>query len=127
VKRILGLTLGVLLAAGSAAAGQMTSEAASPAAQRDRDRQVRSVVGQVTDRDNRPLPDSLVYLKNLNTAAVRTFIANQEGNYEFHALAPNVDYELFAELDGQRSQTRVVSAFDSRARSTVNLRIDVKK
>lgn len=117
-KGILRLGLAVLLLAGMTAA---------EAEQRDRDRsQVRSVVGQVTDRDNAPLPDSIVYIKNLNTGSVKTFIATKEGNYEFHALSPNVDYELFAEYKGQRSQTRVLSAFDSRARSTLNLKIDVK-
>jgi hypothetical protein len=127
VSRKLAWGLAGLLLASGAAGAMVTAKAAAAEVQRDRQQQTRSLVGQVTDRDNQPLPDSLVYLKNLNTGAVRTYIANKEGNYEFHALSPNVDYEVFAEFEGQRSQTRVLSAFDSRPRTTLNLRIDVKK
>lgn len=111
-----GLLLAVLVLGGWAGSAE----------QRER-QQTRSVVGQVMDRDDAALPDSIVYLKNVNTLAVRTFISDKEGNYQFHALSPNVDYELFAEYKGQRSPTRVLSAFDSRPRSTINLKIDTKK
>jgi protocatechuate 3,4-dioxygenase beta subunit len=125
VKRNTGVTLAVLVLAALVA---LPAVAAGADAQRDRERQqTRSVVGQVMDHDDAPLPDSIVYLKNVNTLAVRTFISDKDGNYQFHALSPNVDYELFAEYKGQRSPTRMLSAFDSRPRSIINLKIDTKK
>jgi len=89
--------------------------------------QVRSVSGIVQDKSDSPLGDAVVYLKNTKTLAVKTYITDKEGGYRFHALSPNVDYELYAEYNRQRSATKTVSAFDSRSQVIINLRIDVKK
>src|SRR6266508_3857926 len=59
---------------------------------------MRTLVGEVMDKSDNPLPNAIVYLKNTKTLAVKTYIAQQDGNYRFHALSPNVDYEVHAEL-----------------------------
>lgn len=89
--------------------------------------QLRTVRGIVTDKAETPLPNSVVFLKNLRTNAVRSSFADSEGNYRFSGLDPNVDYEVHAELDGEKSQVRTVSSFDSRKEITLNLKIDRKK
>ncbi len=86
----------------------------------------RTLVGQVMDKGDRPLPNAIVYLKNTKTLAVKTFIADNQGNYRFHALSPNIDYEVHAELNGKTSDNKTLSAFDSRAEARINLRIDVR-
>ena len=88
---------------------------------------LRTVRGIVTDKAETPLPNSVVFLKNLRTNAVRSSFADSEGNYRFSGLDPNVDYEVHAELDGEKSQVRTVSSFDSRKEITLNLKIDRKK
>ena len=98
--------------------------AGSGAAQREG--QLKAVSGQVTGASGQPLKDAVVYLKNTRTLAVKSFIADAGGNYRFHALAPNTDYELYAEFNGQKSDTKTVSAFDTRTNLTINLKIDVK-
>jgi len=88
---------------------------------------LRTVRGIVTDKAETPLPNSVVFLKNLRTNAVRSSFADSDGNYRFSGLDPNVDYEVHAELEGAKSQVKTVSSFDSRKEITLNLKIDQKK
>ena len=89
--------------------------------------QTRTVLGQVMDQDEKPLPDAVVYLKNTKTLAIKTFISEGGGNYHFSGLAPNVDYEVYAEFKDHRSPTRTLSSFDSRSDVVFNLKIDMNK
>ena len=89
--------------------------------------QLRTVRGIVTDKAETPLPNSVVFLKNLRTNAVRSSFADSDGNYRFSGLDPNVDYEVHAELEGAKSQVKTVSSYDSRKEITLNLKIDRKK
>jgi hypothetical protein len=102
----------VLLAAGGAAAQGKSAPV------------MRELAGQVTTRTDAPLPEAIVYLKNTKTLAVKTYIADAEGNYHFPGLSPNIDYEVSAEYHGKRSATKILSSFDSRTKATINLKID---
>jgi hypothetical protein len=86
----------------------------------------RLLTGIVTDRQDRPLPDAVVYLSDSRTRAVKTFIVGPSGAYRFPALSPNVDYEVYAQYNGHKSDTKTVSQFDDRQQVTINLRIDTK-
>ncbi len=88
----------------------------------------RELVGQVMDKSSdAPMGKAIVSLKNTKTLAMKTFITEQDGNYRFAGLAMNVDYEIFAEQAGKRSDTKTLSAFDTRPKAIINLRIDNKK
>src|ERR1700756_5808103 len=77
--------------------------------------QLRTVRGVVVDKSSEsPVPSAVVFLKNTRTNAVRSYIADEEGNYRFSGLDPNVDYEIHAEKDGAKSGTRTVSGFDNK-------------
>lgn len=89
--------------------------------------QLRTVRGVVLDKSESPVNAAVVFLKNTRTNAVRSYIADEAGNFRFSGLDPNVDYELHAEKDGAKSQTRTVSSFDSRKDIVLNLKIDKKK
>ncbi len=56
--------------------------------------QLRTVHGVVSDKSENPLPNSVVFLKNLRTNAVRSNFADTEGNYRFSGLDPNADYRM---------------------------------
>jgi hypothetical protein len=90
--------------------------------------QLRTVRGVVMDKSSEtPVPSAVVFLKNTRTNAVRSYIADDEGNYRFSGLDPNVDYEIHAEKDGAKSATRTVSSFDNKKEIIVNLKIEKKK
>jgi hypothetical protein len=58
---------------------------------------------------------------------VRSYIADDEGNYRFSGLDPNVDYEIHAEKDGAKSTTRTISSFDNKKEIVIPLKIEKKK
>jgi len=95
-----------------------------PPPEKQKGSQLRSVSGRVTGKDDAVLKDAIVYIKNTRTLAVKTYIADAAGNYQFNALLPNTDYEIFAESKGNKSNTRTLSLFDSRKDVTINLKID---
>ncbi len=102
--------------------------AASAAAQGKKgEPQLRTVRGQVFDKQEDVLPKSVVYLKNTRTQTVKTYIADDGGNYRFSGLDPNVDYEIHAEHEGQTSQTRTISSFEGRKDIVLNLKVDRKR
>ena len=68
-----------------------------------------------------------MFLKNNRSNAIRSYISDDAGNYRFSGLDPNVDYEIHAEKDGAKSQTRTISSFDSKKEIILNLKIDKKK
>ena len=115
-RQIVGLALTLLLLASLAAAQDAKHES-----------QLRSVHGVVTDKADTPILGAVVFLKNTRTNAVRSYIADDTGNYRFSGLDPNTDFELHAEKDGAKSPTRTISSFESRKEIVVNLKIDTKK
>ena len=118
--RMRALTVAMVLliaVAASAACGQDSKH----------ESQLRTVRGVVSDKSENPVPTSVVFLKNVRTNTVRSYIADNEGNYRFSGLDPNVDYEVHAEKDGAKSQTRTVSSFDSRKDIVLNLKLEKRK
>jgi len=92
-----------------------------------REAQLRTVRGVVMDKSDSPVSGSVVFLKNTRTNSVRSSYTDDSGGYRFSGLDPNTDYELHAEKEGAKSQTRTVSSFDSRKDIVLNLKIDKKK
>jgi hypothetical protein len=89
--------------------------------------QLRVLHGSVITKDENPVPSSVVYLKNVKSQAVKTYIADESGNYRFSGLDPNVDYEIHAEHDDLTSPVRTISSFDSRRDIEVTLKLSRKK
>jgi ABC-type sugar transport system substrate-binding protein len=100
--------------------------AASPAASPDKkDKQMgRLLYGTVLDRQDNPLVNAVVYLTNTRSRAVKTYIVGPDGTYRFPALASAVDYEVYAQYNGRKSDTKSVSQFDDRSQVYVVLKID---
>ena len=101
--------------------------AATIAQDKKREAQLRTVHGMVMDKDENELPGGVVYLKNTKTQTVKTYIAEEKGEYRFSGLDPNVDYEIHAEKEGMTSTKRAISSFDSRKEIVVNLKVDKKQ
>lgn len=99
---------------------------ADQAKEKKKESQLKTVKGQVLDSDDNPISEAVVYLKNIRTLAVKTYISDEKGNYHFSGLDPNVDYELNASYKGQSSPTRTVSSFDTRKEITLHLKIKTR-
>jgi len=50
----------------------------------------------------------------------------QDGAYRFPAMSANVDYEVYAQFNGKKSDTKTVSQFDNRSQLNINLRVDAR-
>jgi len=128
MKRFFAIVSGILLW-GTLAAAQYTpgpkgGSTGPPPPEKQKGPQFRSVNGRVTSSEDAPLKDAIVYIKNVKTLTVKTYIADDQGKYQFNALLPSVDYEIFAESKGKKSDTKRLSSFDSRKDVTINLHID---
>lgn len=97
------------------------------AAQDKKEAELRTVHGSVVDKDENPVPSSVVYLMNVKTQAVKTYIADDTAHYRFSGLDPNADYEIHAEHEDLATSTRTISSFDSRRDIEVTLRLTHKK
>ncbi|HUI75990.1 MAG TPA: carboxypeptidase-like regulatory domain-containing protein [Candidatus Acidoferrum sp.] len=102
--------------------------AATAKAQDDKhESQLRTVRGFVVDKSDSPVSGGIVYLKNLRTNQIRSYISENDGRYRFSGLDPNADYEVHAEKDGAKSTTKTVSSFDSRKDIVLTLKIEKRK
>jgi len=88
--------------------------------------EARTLVGHVIDDREQPLQKAIVYLKNTKNLAIKTYISEPDGTFRFSGLAPNIDYEVYAEHAGGRSDTKTLSGFDSRKQVNVTLKIKGK-
>jgi len=89
--------------------------------------QTRTLTGQVTDQADAPLPGAVVYLQDTRTQVVKTYITDDQGNYRFSSLSPNVDYQVRAQYQGHMSDPKTLSSFDSRNNVVMHLKIKMTK
>jgi len=95
----------------------------APAASDKKDRQQgRLLFGKVLDQQDNPVVNAVVYLTNSRTHAVKTYIVGQDGTYRFPGLS-TVDYEVYAQFNDRKSDTKSVSQFDDRSQVYVDLKI----
>jgi len=124
MKKRSAMLLGTLLFTGAFA---ISVVAASPNPPKDKDQIVgRMLTGKVLDKGDNPVVDAVVYLSNTRTRAVKTYIVGPDGTYRFPDLATNVDFEIYAQYKGQKSDTKAVSQFDDHKQINIVLRIDTK-
>jgi len=86
----------------------------------------RLLFGKVLDPQDNPLPDAVVYVTNTRTRAVKTYIVGPDGTYRFPALSSAVDYEVYAQYNGHKSDTKSVSQFDDRSQVYVDLKVNTR-
>jgi hypothetical protein len=123
VKKTLAVAAGLMLAV-TVAAAQLPASAFH--AVKDRAPQTRTLTGMVSNQHGSPMGDSVVYLTNTRTMGVKTYIVGNDGMYRFPALSPNIDYQVYAQYQSRKSDTKTLSSFDSRPNAVINLKIEVK-
>jgi carboxypeptidase family protein len=100
---------------------------AALAQKKGREPELRTVHGTVVDKQETSIESAIVYLKNAHTQDVKTYISDNQGEYRFSGLDPNIDYEIHAEHEGLTSTTRSISSFDTRKDVSMTLKVDRKK
>jgi Carboxypeptidase regulatory-like domain len=88
---------------------------------------LKTVHGSVLTKSEDPISEAIVFLKNLQNGAVKSYISESSGSYRFSGLDPNVDYEIHAEFKGDSSAVRRLSSLDNRKDIYLNLIIVHKK
>jgi len=86
----------------------------------------RLLYGKVLDSEDNPLKDAVVYVTNTRTRAVKTYIVGADGQYRFPALSTVVDYEVYAQYNGHKSDTKSVSQFDERTEVYLDLKVNTR-
>jgi protocatechuate 3,4-dioxygenase beta subunit len=117
MRKAAGIVAGIIL---------LGTLAAADPAPRD-EPQTRTLTGQVTDKANAPIAGAVVYLQDTRTQTVKTYITSEGGNYRFSSLSPNTDYQVRAEYQGHKSDTKTLSSFDSRSKVVMQLKIKMTK
>jgi hypothetical protein len=118
----------VLKAVASTTAILLVFSLAASAAPDKKDKQVgRLLFGKVLDPQDNPVPDAVVYVTNTRTRAVKTYIVGKDGSYRFPALSSAIDYEVYAQFNGKKSDTKSVSQFDDRSQVYLVLKVDPRK
>lgn len=87
----------------------------------------RMVQGKISDTTGSPLSGAIVYLKDVRTLDVKSYITEKDGVYRFEQLSSNDDYKLWAEMDEKKSPVRTISSFDPKKSFLINLHIHTEK
>lgn len=72
------------------------------------------------------MPGAIVQIKDSKTLQVRSYIAQQNGKYQFWGLSNDVNYQLRAMAGGLTSKSKTVSVFNSRRKITLDLKLTQK-
>lgn len=91
---------------------------------REKPPEFRTLTGKVLDKDDSTVKDAIVYLKNRKTETIQTLITDADGAFRFPNLSRTEDYEVYAEVKGQKSPTKVLSSFDNRTNARLNLHVE---
>jgi hypothetical protein len=84
---------------------------------------VRSVEGKVYGAQSAPLGSAVVYLQDSKTNNIKSFISTADGSYRFGQLSSSVDYQIWAEFKGKKSDKRNISSFNSKKQLFIDLHI----
>ncbi len=113
---LLVLTLAALCT--QAAPGQKISK---------QERALRDLQGMVSDEAGKPVAGAVVQLKNPKTLEIISFITKDQGDYYFHGLSPDIDFQITAQQGNKVSAVRTLSSFDTRKQAIINLKLDKEK
>ncbi len=98
-----------------------------PGQRKGQTNKLRDVQGTVSDASGKPVSGAVVQLKNTKNLEIISFITRDQGDYYFHGLSPDIDFEITAEQGGKASAVRTLSSFDTRKQAVINLKLDKDK
>lgn len=75
----------------------------------------RTVDGKVVNKADAPINGAVVYLKDTRSLNIKTYICDNDGHFHFGQLSQDTDYDLWADNNGVKSNTRTISSFDDKS------------
>lgn len=88
---------------------------------------VRIAEGAVVNGEKKPVQGAIVYLENPLSLDIKSYLSDGNGHFHFSQLAPQTDYEVWAEQDGIQSKHKFISQFSNHTRFDFNLILDANK
>lgn len=80
--------------------------------------------GKVISSNKAPAADAIVYLEDPQSMAIKSYLTGQNGEFHFTDLAPQTDYEVWAEQNGAESKHKFISKFSSHTHFAFTLKLD---
>jgi hypothetical protein len=124
-SQLKAIALASILAA-VALAAQTVTQTSPPDTNRRSSSTSRAIEGTVLSSKGAPVPGAIVQIKDSKTLQVRSYIAQQNGKYQFWGLSNDVNYQLRAMAGGLTSKSKTVSVFNSRRKITLDLKLTQK-
>jgi len=72
------------------------------------------VSGTVLSAGSQPVAGATVFLKNPKTKSIRSYNSTADGHFHFAQVDMTIDFDLWAEKDGKKTETKTVSSWDAR-------------
>lgn len=88
---------------------------------------LRTIEGMVCSKEGAPIQGAVVYLQDSKSLAVKSYLSDAQGHFHFRQLSMSADFDLWAELNGQRSKTKNISQFNSKTNLSYKLKLPVSK
>jgi len=102
-------------------------DAAPSMAKRRKPPTSKTVIGQVFNAKDNPIPGAAVEMTNLTTGKTFAIYTGPQGHFTFTDLKLTQDYQFKAHYKGQSSEVRKVSSWDTRFNLVLNLHIPAPK
>ncbi|MEK6397061.1 MAG: carboxypeptidase-like regulatory domain-containing protein [Terriglobus sp.] len=83
----------------------------------------RSITGTVTDKSGTAVKGAVVHLKDTRALSQRSYITAEDGQFRFAQLSTSTDYEVWADLNGQKTDKKSISSFDNKASQSITLKM----
>jgi hypothetical protein len=86
----------------------------------------RTIQGKVFAANGSLQSGAIVYLKDIKSLEIKTYISTQDGAFRFGQLGGQDDYQVWAEFGGHKSKIKTISSFDSKKLFLLSLHIEEK-
>jgi hypothetical protein len=83
----------------------------------------RSVTGDVTSKSGAKVKGAVVHLKDTKSLSQRSYITADDGQFKFAQLSTGTDYEIWADINGDKSAVKTISSFDNKNALTISLKM----
>lgn len=83
----------------------------------------RNITGTVVDKSGANVKGAVVHLKDTRALSQRSYITAEDGQFRFAQLSTSTDYEVWADLNGQKTDKKNISSFDNKKVQDITLKL----